>query len=73
MRYQIKVFPHSKQNQVKVCGANQLEVRTVAKALSGAANAALLPLLAQHFSCKKSQIFLLSGHKSRQKIIEVML
>ncbi len=73
MRCQVKVFPNSKQDQVKIGGTSQLEVRTVAKALSGAANAAIIPLLAQHFSCKKSQIFIISGHKSRQKIIEVML
>lgn len=73
MRYQIKVFPNSKSNQVKIGGANQLEIHTTAKAISGAANAAIIPLLAQHFSCKKSQIFIISGLKSRQKIIEVML
>jgi hypothetical protein len=73
MRYQLKIFPNSKQSQVKVCGASQLEIRTPAKAVSGAANTAVIKLLAHHFSCKKSQIFIISGHKSRQKTIEVML
>lgn len=79
MLYQIKVFPNSKFNQVVVCendgesGGADLEVHLTAKAVDGAANAALITALANHFHCRKSQVFITAGLKSRHKTVQIML
>lgn len=74
MIYHAKVFPNSHQNHI--CAStnqpNHLEIHTTAKAVGGAANQAIIELVSDFLPCKKSQIFITAGHKSRQKTLEVI-
>jgi len=37
----------------------------------GKANAELIEMLAKHFECRKSEIKILSGHHSREKLLSI--
>ncbi len=70
MRYTVKVIPRAKK--IKIVQENgQLKVHLTAPAIEGRANQALIEVLAEHFNVKKRQIRIISGQKSRQKIVEV--
>lgn len=43
-----------------------------APAVEGKANKALIEVLAGYFSVKKSQVVILKGEKSRNKIVEIL-
>jgi uncharacterized protein YggU (UPF0235/DUF167 family) len=47
-------------------------VKVHEKAMGGRANKRLLEILSEHFSVPKSKIFIVSGAKSRDKILEVI-
>jgi hypothetical protein len=69
MRYSIKVKFH--ENFVKVEGNNIL-VGLKSKPKKGEANKELIKKLAEHFDVNSSRIRILSGFKSRNKIIEIL-
>lgn len=48
-----------------------LKVKLMSPPVDGAANVALIKILAQHFQVKKSQIKIIQGEKSQNKIIEI--
>ncbi|MCD6434612.1 MAG: DUF167 domain-containing protein [Candidatus Diapherotrites archaeon] len=70
MLINVKVIPNAKQNSVKE-KENFLELRVKAKAIAVKANAEVIKLLAEHFKVKKSQIRIVSGLKSRIKLVEI--
>lgn len=71
MKYQIKVIPHSKHNKIVEEG-NDLKVYLTEKPVKKEkANKQLIQLLADYFHVGKSSINIISGQKSRQKIIDI--
>lgn len=46
-------------------------VQLTAPPVEGRANAALIEVLANHFKVKKHQVRILSGKKSRDKLVEI--
>jgi len=70
MKIQVKVKPNSKTQEVSQEG-NSLAVKVKEPAREGRANQAVIELLAEHFSVSKSQVRILSGLKSRNKVVEV--
>ncbi|MFH0731713.1 MAG: DUF167 domain-containing protein [Candidatus Omnitrophota bacterium] len=66
----IRVIPKAKINSVEKF-ADSLKVRVSAAAIDGKANKALIEVLAQHFNIKKSQVRIVSGEKSRDKVIKI--
>jgi uncharacterized protein (TIGR00251 family) len=71
MKIQVKVKPSSKTQEVSQEG-NSFAVKVKEPAREGRANQAVIELLAEHFSVSKSQVRILSGFRSRNKVIEVV-
>ena len=70
MKIQVKVKPNSKIEEVSQEGDN-FAVKVKEPPKEGKANQAVIKLLAQHFGVPQSQVRILSGFKSRNKVVEV--
>ena len=68
--YSIRVIPRAKQNKV-VAEQDRLKVYLTAPAIEGRANEALIEILADYLKIRKSEIRIIRGEKSRDKVIEV--
>ncbi|MCW4026172.1 MAG: DUF167 domain-containing protein [Candidatus Bathyarchaeota archaeon] len=68
MRYEVKVRFH--EDFVKADGTCIL-VGITSKPERGKANAELIRKLAKHFSVPSSRVRILTGHKSKSKIVEI--
>ncbi|HUW46307.1 MAG TPA: DUF167 domain-containing protein [Dehalococcoidia bacterium] len=70
MKIQVKVKPNSKTDEVSREGDSFIvKVREPPK--EGKANQAVIKLLAEHFGVPQSQVRILSGFRSSNKVIEV--
>jgi uncharacterized protein (TIGR00251 family) len=70
MKISVRVKPNMKEEKVeKVDDVFTVCVKEPAK--EGKANKAVIELLSEYFKVPKSQIVILSGMKSKQKIIEI--
>lgn len=73
MIYTVTVKPHSKKGPLVIStGANTLTVYLREKPINGAANQALIDLLATHFRVAKSCITIKSGSRGRTKLVEIL-
>lgn len=71
VRLAIHVQPRASRNAVVGWHGDAVKVALTAPPVDGAANAALLVLLAEHFGLRKQQVRLLQGDSSRQKLVEL--
>lgn len=74
MLYLIHVKPGSKRGPLVVTDPQNVTELTVylrEKPIDGAANQALIQLLADHFHVAKTQIAIHRGHASRHKQVEI--
>jgi len=69
-RFYIKVKPKASFNKVMKIDDNHFEIYTTAAAEKGKANEAIIKLLAEFLNISPSQLEIVSGFKSRQKIVE---
>ena len=67
----IKVTPRSSKNEVKEFSEGVLKIRLTSPPTNGKANEHLVKFLAEIFDIKKSDIKIVSGFKSREKLIEI--
>ena len=72
MKFAVLVKPGSKKGDLVEATSDGLTVFLRAKAVDGAANQALIRVLAKHFHVAKSQIAIVNGQKSRKKLVEVV-
>jgi uncharacterized protein (TIGR00251 family) len=70
MKIQVKVKPNSKAEEVSQEGDSFI-VRVKEPPKEGRANRAVTKLLAEQFGVPRSQVRILSGFKSNNKIIEI--
>ncbi len=70
MRYIVLVKPGSKVEKIEQ-NDDTIIVRTHAKAHDGEANKAVIELLSDYLHVPKTQITIVSGLKSKRKIIEI--
>jgi len=70
MRIQVRVRPNSRTEEVSQEG-DSFTVRVKEPAKEGKANLAVIELLAQHFGIPKSQVSIVSGLRSKSKVIVV--
>lgn len=70
MRLSVTVKPRSKQEKVEKTD-HGYTVYVKEPPVKNKANKALTKLLSRHFSVPKSQIAILSGLKSKQKVVEI--
>jgi uncharacterized protein (TIGR00251 family) len=71
MKIQVKVKPNSKTEELGREGDSFI-LKVKEPAREGKANQAVIKLLAEHFSIPKSRVRIISGFKSRNKVIEVI-
>ena len=71
MKIQVKAKPNSKTEEVSQKGDSFI-VKVKEPPKEGKANQAVIRLLAQHFDVPQNRVRILSGFRSRNKIIEVV-
>ena len=71
MKISVIVKPNSKKGDLVDVAPEGLIVFLRAKAVDGAANQALIKVLAKHFGVAKSSVTIVAGSRSRHKIVEV--
>jgi len=71
MRISVKVTPRSSQKKV-VNEGDMYKVYVHESATDGKANTAVISLLAKYFSISKSDVRIVKGLSSRNKIIEII-
>jgi len=70
MKIQVKVRPRSKTEELSQEGDSFI-VKVKEPPKEGKANQAVIKLLAEHFGVPQNQVRILSGFRSRSKVIEV--
>jgi hypothetical protein len=70
MKIQVKVKPNSRTEEVSREGDSFI-IKVKEPPKEGKANQAVIKLLAEHFDVPQSQVRILSGFRSRNKVIEV--
>lgn len=75
MLISVKVIPRSRKDSVELVVGEEgerLKVRLTAPPVDGAANEALVALLAERLGVPKRQVVIVRGVTSRQKVVEVV-
>jgi hypothetical protein len=67
----IRIQPRASKNELVAREGGGLKIRLTAPPVDGAANEALIRFLADTLSVSKSQVELISGHTSRDKVVRV--
>lgn len=70
-RLTIKVIPRSSKNEMILLADGTYKVKLMAAPVDGAANEALIKFLSAEFGVAKSQIQIVKGETSRNKIVEI--
>ena len=70
MRLAVRVIPRSSRNAIE-WEQGILKARLTAPPVDGAANDALIALLAQHLRLPRRSISIVQGAASRQKVVEI--
>jgi len=70
MKIQVKVKPNSRTEELSQEG-NSFIVKVKEPPKEGKANQVVIKLLAEHFGIPRSCVSILSGFRSRNKVIEV--
>ena len=63
----LRIIPRAAKNAIQGVHGDALKIRLCAPPVEGAANAALIEFLSDHFSIPRARIQLLSGQTSRNK------
>ena len=72
MRIYVRVTPRSSKNEVTKVADGEYKVWLTAAPVEGAANEALVKLLAEYFNVAKSNVRIVGGTSARIKIIEIV-
>ena len=70
-RLKVRVTPRGSREEIIGWRDDVLAVRLAAPPVEGAANKACIDFLAESLGVKRSQISLVSGEKSREKVFEI--
>ena len=70
--FAVKVAPRASRNELAGLEAGALKVRLTAPPVEGAANQALIKLLAKELKVAKGKVAVVSGERSRNKRVEVI-
>ena len=73
MLLRVRVTPNAKRALVTKIAENEYEAKVDQIAEDGKANKRLLEILADYLGVKKSQLSIVSGARSRDKLIEAAL
>jgi hypothetical protein len=68
----VRLVPRSSKNEVVGPYSESIKIKVTSPPVEGAANAALITFLAKLLKCPKSSVTILSGHRSRDKRLQVV-
>ena len=71
MKITVKTKPNSKKTEIKKINDTNLIVAVKEPPIDGKANKAVVKALAKYFNKSSSAVSIVSGHTSKQKIIEI--
>lgn len=71
MKYNIKVQPNAKKNEITEQHDDFLKIKLNAIPEKGKANEELIKFLSKHFKASKSNIEIIKGHTKHNKIVEI--
>jgi len=71
MLIRVRVTTNAKAVRVVKVGEADFEVKVDERALNGRANKRLVEILSEHFKVPRSRIIIVSGARSRDKVLEV--
>ena len=66
----VRVIPNAKKNDVSE-ERGRLKVHVRAPPVGGKANKVMIKVLAEYFEIKKNDVRIISGEKSREKVVEI--
>ncbi len=69
----VRVHPGASRDEATLLADGSLDVRLRARAVEGKANAGLIALLAARLDLRRRDVEIVSGLRSRQKIVKVAL
>ncbi|MEK7624696.1 MAG: DUF167 domain-containing protein [Patescibacteria group bacterium] len=72
MKIFVKAKPNAKEDKIEKISENNYFVSVKEPPVKGAANRAIIKILAEYFQKPYSRINIISGYASRQKIIEIL-
>ncbi len=72
MKIFVTAKPNAMEAKVEEVDATHFVVRVVEPPVDGRANMAIIKILAEHFSAPPTMVRIISGHTSRQKIVEIL-
>ena len=70
--FPVRVILRASRNEIEGVTGNALKVRVTAPPVEGAANEALIELLAERLKIRKSQIEIVAGQTSQHKMISIV-
>jgi uncharacterized protein (TIGR00251 family) len=70
--FPVRVVPRASKNEISGRQGEAVKIRLTAPPVEGAANEALIGFLSEVLGVRKSQIEILSGHASRDKLVCVV-
>lgn len=71
MKIFVKAKPNSREENIKKLSDTNFEICVKEPPVKGRANMAIIIALARHFGVPLSSVKIISGHTSRQKIVEI--
>ena len=71
LRFTVRVQPRASRNEVAGVHGAALKVRVTAPPVEGAANSAVIALLAEVLGVPRGAVRIVSGDSSRNKVVEV--
>jgi uncharacterized protein (TIGR00251 family) len=71
MKISVKVKPNARQEKIERINESHFLIRVKEKPQEGKANKAVIKVLSEYFGVPQSQIVLLKGQSSREKIFEI--
>ena len=70
--FSVRVVPRASRNEIAGVQGEMLRVRLMAPPVEGAANKALIKLLAEVLRVPERDIEIMAGHTGRQKVVRVL-
>ncbi len=67
----VRVIPRSPRSKIDGTRGDAILIRLAAPPVDGAANEALIELLAREFRCARRDVTIVAGHASRDKRVEI--
>jgi uncharacterized protein (TIGR00251 family) len=71
INFKVRVEPRSSRKGSSGIIGDTLKVRVNSPPVGGAANAELIEILSEEFGIKKTNIKIIKGHSSRNKVVEI--